>query len=323
MTAYRGCVNTGHNGERCANWLSQCYWDDDQFIREEQAAKNGIGNHNYCRNPDNLRWGPWCYQEGKDREKIYCSVQDRLDCDTICPLSNFPIKNVCPSAEERKKGKDEEDNEETCSGSDCQFCNKNPIVCGIVGFLGTAVLFATVLFIRKSMKWRKEAKTIKTTLNRTTVTYERGSQPGLGGGPPSMVYLPEYAQSVHAHTLPIEIHARTLPIEDLLSRMDPQPSNQPFCCTKSLPVNAAVQFRPIQNQFLSSAVPTIGFNSYNRIDRSQEFVPRSFDDVFSDEGQNVASRGVEVEPREVFGDVVRTGDGTLFDKYNEQEEMEI
>ena len=42
MTAYRGCVNTGHNGEKCANWLSECFWEDAQFIRKEEAAKNGM-----------------------------------------------------------------------------------------------------------------------------------------------------------------------------------------------------------------------------------------------------------------------------------------
>ena len=254
-------------------------------------------------------------------------MSDRLDCDTICPVSNLPVKDMCPSAEERKEG-EEEENEEGCTGSDCGFCNENPVVCGIVGFLGTALVFATALFIRKSLKWRKDAKSMKTTQNRTAVTYERGSQPYLGGVPPS-VFLQDHTRSLHARTLPVEIQARTLPIEDLLSRMDYQPNNQPFCCTKSLPAkNAhAVQFQPIQNQLLSTAVPTISFNNFSRINGSQEFVCR-FDDVFSDEGQNMGSRGVEVEPREVFGDVVRTGDGTLFDRYNEQdwkeeEEVEI
>ena len=43
MTAYRGCVNTGHNGEECANWISTCYWGDSQFITEDRATRNGKG----------------------------------------------------------------------------------------------------------------------------------------------------------------------------------------------------------------------------------------------------------------------------------------
>ena len=48
MTAYRGCVNTGHNGEECANWMQTCYWGDSQFIAEDQAAEHG--------NSDSTRW---------------------------------------------------------------------------------------------------------------------------------------------------------------------------------------------------------------------------------------------------------------------------
>ena len=43
MTAYRGCVNTGHNGEECANWMTTCYWGDSQFITEDSATGNGKG----------------------------------------------------------------------------------------------------------------------------------------------------------------------------------------------------------------------------------------------------------------------------------------
>ena len=40
-SSYRGCVNRGHNGEVCGNWLSGRYWGDHHFINRNEAAANG------------------------------------------------------------------------------------------------------------------------------------------------------------------------------------------------------------------------------------------------------------------------------------------
>jgi len=48
---YNGCWNQTYRGNKCRNWL-----EAGQAI----DAKLGIGNHNYCRDPDN-KGQAWCY----------------------------------------------------------------------------------------------------------------------------------------------------------------------------------------------------------------------------------------------------------------------
>ncbi|KAL5266904.1 hypothetical protein ACHWQZ_G004071 [Mnemiopsis leidyi] len=90
---YRGCVNYAHNGERCANWLEVDKWGDDQFVTKDEAIKNGIGDHNYCRNPDGLRSGPWCYHNDDTKLKVYCPIKKcvpKPEEDPKCPENTVP-----------------------------------------------------------------------------------------------------------------------------------------------------------------------------------------------------------------------------------------
>ncbi|XP_005415290.2 PREDICTED: phosphoinositide-3-kinase-interacting protein 1-like [Chinchilla lanigera] len=78
-----------------------CFWDNGHLYREDQPSpapglrclnwldaqggpasplEPGVGNHNYCRNPDRDPRGPWCYVSGDagSPEKVPCQ-------DARCP----------------------------------------------------------------------------------------------------------------------------------------------------------------------------------------------------------------------------------------------
>ncbi|XP_029411516.1 tissue-type plasminogen activator isoform X2 [Nannospalax galili] len=57
---YRGTWSTAENGAECINWNSSVLSLKPFSGRRPDAVKLGLGNHNYCRNPDrDLK--PWCY----------------------------------------------------------------------------------------------------------------------------------------------------------------------------------------------------------------------------------------------------------------------
>ncbi|XP_004077457.1 urokinase-type plasminogen activator [Oryzias latipes] len=64
-SSYRGTVRRSINGNRCLNWNRVNHpWD----------TYNGVGNHKYCRNP-NQRLKPWCYVRKEGRIfKEFCDV---------------------------------------------------------------------------------------------------------------------------------------------------------------------------------------------------------------------------------------------------------
>ncbi|KAM4677684.1 tissue-type plasminogen activator [Discoglossus pictus] len=71
---YRGTYSVTHSGIRCVNWNSTGLHSQRYKAQRVDALQLGLGNHNYCRNPDGDS-KPWCYvfKDGRYSWE-YCSV---------------------------------------------------------------------------------------------------------------------------------------------------------------------------------------------------------------------------------------------------------
>nr|XP_020737011.1 tissue-type plasminogen activator [Odocoileus virginianus texanus] len=78
--AYRGTWSTAESGAECANWNSSGLAMKPYSGRRPDAVRLGLGNHNYCRNPDGDAQ-PWCHV-WKDRQLTweYCDVPQCVTC---------------------------------------------------------------------------------------------------------------------------------------------------------------------------------------------------------------------------------------------------
>jgi len=90
--SYRGLVSYTASGRTCKNWLSDNKWSGAAETatpdREEDGIMkwgNGLGNHNYCRNPntDSLDGfdKPWCFTLDPKRPKEVCNIPKCEDQD--------------------------------------------------------------------------------------------------------------------------------------------------------------------------------------------------------------------------------------------------
>uniref|UniRef100_A0A8C3UG70 Uncharacterized protein n=1 Tax=Catharus ustulatus TaxID=91951 RepID=A0A8C3UG70_CATUS len=73
-STYRGRVNQAENGRTCLHWNSHHLLDQPFNAFMEDADSYGIGEHNFCRNPDDDE-KPWCYiRKNKEVDWEYCDV---------------------------------------------------------------------------------------------------------------------------------------------------------------------------------------------------------------------------------------------------------
>ncbi|MBN3300657.1 HGFA factor, partial [Amia calva] len=83
-TNYRGMANTGISGSRCLPWNSELLYHELHLGTVEDAASLGLGEHSYCRNPDNDQF-PWCYVlKNTQISWEYCNIPP---CQSTASLS--------------------------------------------------------------------------------------------------------------------------------------------------------------------------------------------------------------------------------------------
>ncbi|CAB1319957.1 unnamed protein product [Coregonus sp. 'balchen'] len=85
--SYRGTWSTSRIGSECINWNSTNLRGKKFTAKRPEANSLGLGNHNFCRNPDNDT-KPWCY--------VYKGTQIAWEFCTLssCPADQSPVECV-------------------------------------------------------------------------------------------------------------------------------------------------------------------------------------------------------------------------------------
>ncbi|XP_063969637.1 atrial natriuretic peptide-converting enzyme-like isoform X2 [Lytechinus pictus] len=88
---YRGFSFTTVQGRQCTNWQAAAL--DRVGVTPALFPDGGIGNHNFCRNPDSDR-RPWCYYKDPDSSTVtgwmYCNI-------TVCSTTTaLPTERPAP-----------------------------------------------------------------------------------------------------------------------------------------------------------------------------------------------------------------------------------
>ena len=71
QNGYRGCANKTKSGRTCQKWTVQ--WPHKHSRTPDRYRGKGLGNHNYCRNPDGTSGGIWCYTTDRRKRWEYCN----------------------------------------------------------------------------------------------------------------------------------------------------------------------------------------------------------------------------------------------------------
>ncbi|KAK2143252.1 hypothetical protein LSH36_859g01011 [Paralvinella palmiformis] len=72
---YRGTLSYTEQGVSCQRWTSHYPHNHRYMMANTHRDKlEGLGDHNYCRNPDGRRSRPWCYVPLKNTVWQYCDV---------------------------------------------------------------------------------------------------------------------------------------------------------------------------------------------------------------------------------------------------------
>ncbi|KAK7934126.1 hypothetical protein WMY93_005022 [Mugilogobius chulae] len=86
---YRGNQQSTSLGLTCMNWMNTTR---DYDVKVYPDPQTGVGDHNYCRNPD-LAERPWCYIAGPEKtQRQFCKIQTCQDLNIASEVRKGPQK---------------------------------------------------------------------------------------------------------------------------------------------------------------------------------------------------------------------------------------
>ena len=74
-SSYDGTISETKSGLECQKWTDQA--PHEHSNTPEDVTDAGIGEHNYCRNPDDSDEGAWCYTNDSETRWEYCSCEGK------------------------------------------------------------------------------------------------------------------------------------------------------------------------------------------------------------------------------------------------------
>uniref|UniRef100_A0A3B3SCP6 trypsin n=1 Tax=Paramormyrops kingsleyae TaxID=1676925 RepID=A0A3B3SCP6_9TELE len=86
--SYRGFVSETEQGDICLPWNAYFIIVKDNNPLHEYSGDNGLGTHNYCRNPDEDS-RPWCYV--RDKNKLMWDYCDTRKCPRMVNVTDKKI----------------------------------------------------------------------------------------------------------------------------------------------------------------------------------------------------------------------------------------
>ncbi|XP_030235596.1 hyaluronan-binding protein 2 [Gadus morhua] len=88
---YRGNVTETEDGDECLYWNSHFILENGANPFSDLEDTDGLGPHNFCRNPDGDT-KPWCFiRKGRKLRWDYCDVEQCAEPTVVPPTSALPI----------------------------------------------------------------------------------------------------------------------------------------------------------------------------------------------------------------------------------------
>eukprot|EP00746_Dinoflagellata_sp_MGD_P123671 gnl/MRDRNA2_/MRDRNA2_58293_c0_seq1.p1 gnl/MRDRNA2_/MRDRNA2_58293_c0~~gnl/MRDRNA2_/MRDRNA2_58293_c0_seq1.p1 ORF type:complete len:1441 (+),score=201.09 gnl/MRDRNA2_/MRDRNA2_58293_c0_seq1:112-4434(+) len=90
-TDYRGCQNMTVDGLACQKWTSQTPHEHDYLPAGTSRESDGLGDHNFCRNPPGAFKGRtvWCYTMDPNTRWNYCVPKtEQVAATTVAPTTS-------------------------------------------------------------------------------------------------------------------------------------------------------------------------------------------------------------------------------------------